>query len=62
MRKKGSKKMPTIVRCPKCNGRHVLLVKEWTLEGGIKNTPIQIKLYKCETCGKSFRTGAPKKE
>jgi transcription elongation factor Elf1 len=61
MRKKGNEKMtPPRPKCPKCGSVRVTKTKEWTLEGGIKNKPILIKLFKCDVCLKSFRTGSPK--
>jgi hypothetical protein len=58
-KKRRTRKMPNIVKCPKCASTNVVEKKTWKLEGGIRTNKFIVHLCHCEDCGKTFRKLTP---
>jgi len=43
------------VRCTRCDGRNIKYIKKWYMISGRSKNELEIKLYYCRDCRKSFR-------
>ena len=47
--------MTETIRCKRCQGTNIKYVKEWKFKCGSSSVWVEVKLYYCEDCKKSFR-------
>ena len=43
------------VECPRCNGQNIEYKKSWSMKSNISGVKLNIELWFCDDCRKSFR-------